>query len=313
MTIKERLESSPFLYFISAVISAVGITIAVDNYFWNKKMEFISAKNDYQINIYESQLASIKRNIEGSKAIDIESILIKRNQTSEIPANSKFFASWDFYAPDTNDYWNHQYLQKYEIGLNFISDKIIAQFGENGLENLKARLASRKSPLNHFWNEKNPTIITTDHAKFFPHILLSRTSISDYHKEEAEKPSSHLGSITENIFMQGMENQQQMYKKLSKIKSSNDRTKPMMQSMEIVSLKKHNNILHYSLLMTFNSVNVNNVIFDRYYSRIETIVIVTSNYIYTIQAHGVGPEPAPRGKIYSELTKWLAGLKIIEN
>ena len=60
MSIKEHIERNPFVYLIIVVISVVSITIAVDNYFWSKKVDSMKFENRKTIDKYQNRLASIK-------------------------------------------------------------------------------------------------------------------------------------------------------------------------------------------------------------------------------------------------------------
>lgn len=312
MSMKEHIERSPFVYFISAVIGAVSITIAVDSYFWSKRLDSIKSENQITIARYEDRLASIERRIGSNTVFDVTSFLIDRTNQSRISSTSRFFSDWEFYASNDESYWIHEFIRKDELSLKVLEGER-SGIGETYSETIRKSKRYLESPLIHVWTAKNPPNVFVGPVRLFPYILVERITISDYLAKEGIESSSYLGDIVDRFFFESWADMEKQFENYSNILSPKDRSKRLIEKMEILSLEKFGAVFYAQGLITFNMIEVDGVIHDHYFQRSEFLFVSMPNHIFKITAVVFGEDPAPRGESYSRLMEWFSDLAILVN
>lgn len=309
MNLKERIENNPFIYLIGVVVGAISITIAVDSFFWSKSFDLLKATHQMELDQYEGRLSSIERKINAERIIDLKSVVVSRTNQSRIPASSRFFPNWNFYAPKDDSYWVHEVVKEQEVALRSLSPDL----GQNFIDKLRENKTYKDSPLVQLWSVREPHDIHFGPVRLLQNIVMKRISISDFLLKE-KLDASYLGDLTDRVFIQSWKALEEQTEELSKLlKPIVNSPMPSIKKIEILSAEKYGDVFHVEGLITFKNIKVNGILHEHYYQRSEFLFISTSSHIFSIVAVGLGEDPAPRGKYYSKLTEWFSDLAILKD
>ncbi|MCK9208908.1 MAG: hypothetical protein M0P66_17490, partial [Salinivirgaceae bacterium] len=87
MDLKKKIENNPIIIIISACVATSVITFGIVQYFNSQKIDFLTNSYENKINVFESTLSSIERDVPGQEYFDIRNLLVWGEKNKTIPNN----------------------------------------------------------------------------------------------------------------------------------------------------------------------------------------------------------------------------------
>jgi hypothetical protein len=307
MSLKEQIESNPFVYLIGVIIGTATVVTGVVGYFYTQ------SKNG-AINKLESRLISIDRRIVGNEFLDVRTFIIPKDQESKVPTSSRFIPEDGFYASQDLPGWQYSKVTEADLVKLTIGQTIPTEFSQ----------AYSIAPVVHTW-QGGPALPVEGNLAIksvVPIIAVQRTSLdklSEIVKGFSEAISAPgISPVQDQSAQKYGEALERMYRgdiigfvyasqlvsilSLAQIDSKT--------SGELRAVQSVGNILYSRFRLTLKDVIVDHAPYAQYYIHIEVILISTTKDLYMIKTLLPSSEPAPRGEIYKGINEWFGELAI---
>jgi hypothetical protein len=314
-SVKERVESNPFVYIITVAIAVAGLVAGVHQFFASQASKELESKYQAEVRELQTRMASINRGTgEKSDFLDVKTFLRPKSGGAPIVSpTARFFPDDDFYASTTGTYWTYSKTTEGAL-MESATGKALPQ-GFAG--------AAFAAPL-HLW--KGEGQFAVDGSPFirsaFPHITLQRFPIDEFAKimslvrtesagqqlpEEDDDREAFL-QATDRLFhgdvvgvlLAGYMNIQMSVPMQDK-----------RSTFELMSVQKVGNVLYAKSMTTLKDVSVDRQSGSRLYLTRELIVVSNVTDVYFISVFVPGREPAQRGEPFTKVTEWLGDLAIL--
>jgi len=314
-SLKERVERNPFIYLITCVVAAVGVSTGIQQYFYAQKNDDFQRKLD-DLNV---KLASIRRGLPGSEYLEIKGLIYeKTHPTIPIPSSSTYFSDGSFYASTAKD-WQYSVSSEAQILKDF-SDIDLSQTGFGQ--------ASRVIPA-YIWRPKAPPIQVenSEFKRIYPYVMLENVTFEQLHqmlgivgKDEADS----ISTANEKSPGQSGTNDKDDTSDLEKY-IRNDAVGSMFamklmmgllgtspkQSFTLLDVQKVGNVLYSQTLVALHDVKVGGKEYSSYYLRLELILIAKPNGISLIQTLIPSEDPSFRNSASAAITAWLEDFRVV--
>ncbi len=318
-SLKEHIERNPFVYIVTCIVAAVGVTSAIQQYFYSQE----SSEQQRKLDALGERLASIKRGLPDSEYLDVRKLIyIKGSSASEVPSGSAYFAEGSFYAVTAKD-WEHSTSTELQLLADFTGIDLSRQ-----IPNLGGALQAL--PI-HLWRPKAKPIQISNAEPFkqiFPYILLESLTFSQLdkvlglavkgndngHSNPIEGASSDtkddddtlkgLEQYIRNDAVGSLFTMKLMAIAIGQAQVSN-------RSFTLLNVQKVGNVLYSNALLTFHDVKLDGKPYSEFYLRQEMIMIATPNGISLIQTLIPDTDPSFRDPASTAVTAWLQDFRVV--
>ena len=313
-SIKERVESNPFVYIITVAIAVAGLVAGVQQYFAAQASKELESKYQVEVKELQTRMASINRGTgEKRDFIDVKTFLRPKSGGAPVVSpTARFFPEDEFYASSAESYWTYSKTTEGEL---------IEELMGRPLPRALAGLGSAV-PL-HLWKGKGQ--FTVDGSPVirsaFPFIQVQRVPMSDFAKIisliPAKPDEQRLPEDDDReAFLQGAE---RMFRGdvVGVLHAGFMNTQigmPMQDkraTFELLSVQKVGNVLYAKSMVTLRDVPVDQRPGSRLYLSRELILVSNVSDVYLISAFVPGLDPAVRGEAFMKVTEWLDDLAIL--
>lgn len=323
-SLKDRVERNPFIYIISCVIAAVGVSAGVQQYFYSQQTSEYQRKADD----LSAKLASIHRGLPGSEYLDVRQLVYaKNNSSTEIPAGSKYFADGSFYASTAKD-WQYSITTEKQLLQDFTGISFSQSSPVEGALTL--------APV-YLWKPKGKPISVEGAPPFrqvYPYIILQDVSFEQLHQlvglaaknETTDAPATEDKASAAAAADKDKKDKDDTFRNIDKY-LQNDAVGSVFtmklftmmisalespkESFTLLDIQRVGNVLYTRVLFTMRDLKVGGKHYDKYYMRQEIILIATPGGISLIQTLTPSEDPAFRNAASTAITTWLNDFRVV--
>lgn len=309
--LRKSVESNPYIFLIVVVMSTAAVVSGVLIYFFSEKTKLVEENHKLEIQKLESQLSSINRRIVNNEFLDIRTFIYPGYKRSQIPTTSKYFPADDFYASSDQSYWEYSKTNERELMKMIVGTDVFTSEAEQVL-----------LPM-HLWRGKDCfTVNEADgNINMFPYISIKPIP-SDYNKrtrgmldksEREDDPTIDPKQQQDEFHAYERAYQGDLIGFILKQRLNLIYAQPMIYPNTITRLEvaqKVGNVLYIQYqYKTINAV-INGRSNSEFYIRREEFFVSRPQGVILIETSVPSLEPAPRGEIYNQTTKWFGELAI---
>ena len=316
LTLKERAERNPLIFMVSCVVVAIGVSVGVQQYFYNQQ----AAADQRKFNALSERLASIRRGLPDSEYLDVRDLVyVKGSTNTQIPSASAYFADGSFYA-STASSWQHSVITEAQLMEDFTGIDIHqTSFWD----------VSQIAKL-HIWRPKAKPI-QLDGANFkqiFPYVFVQCFSFDQLDKlarlstGESAVLASGIGDNTPAEHVDEEVDFHNNYEKylrndvVGSIFTIKLYTMAIMaqfpkQSVTLLNVQKVGNVLYSQVLITLHDLKADSKHYDNYYIKEEIIIVATPNGVALIQTFIPSDDPSFRDPNSTIITSWLQDFRVV--
>lgn len=303
MSLKEKIEKSPWSYIIGTVITTIVLTSSILIFLFNEKIENI--KLSYQIKIDEcnNTLSSINRGI-GKNAdliFNVQQFFVKSSDILKNASKLKYYNSEQFYTLADSSYWEHSTKYTYEMA------KAYGKLDKKDYSTLIKTLKRHKAKI-HYWNGGDYYCVQGD--SILPFCLNTTLGIEKLHIDSLALQSAEVENSDDiGAHKTWVKKQILSTTLLTFVNQQSLVAKNFPATIfEIQDLRCETNFIYLKSLSTIKNIFVNNTRLSNFYIKSETIGLLCNDYVYVITI--VDPLIDKLGN-NPEINKWLNNLKII--
>jgi hypothetical protein len=321
MGLKSRLENHIVLVVICACVATGGVVFGISQYFHSQAIENAQQVHQLKHESLQSKLASIQRGVSGESYLDIRSLVRTPTDDSIISKSQSYFPGDRFYAMKRLEEWEYEIMAEDNYSRLLLGLKPKNFF----VSSTATRGADAKL---HLWRRNENFHVQTEKISnhLFPHIYLQKLS---YAQLDAFSKSGAQDAIEE------IKSQSQLQLNADTVDQQLNRLSNIMRDdftgiffyyqlaqifelslanadihSKLIKNQKLGNVLYAQFLTEFDNPKVNHQPTAAFYVRNEIILISTTTDVYLIKILIPSFEPAPRSGITSDVSQWLASLKI---
>jgi hypothetical protein len=309
----EWIQDHPSFKYIGGIITVVGITYSIINYYNQQRMTELSNKYELELLNCKSEVASIQRGIKDNDKFIFfyDNIFTNKNSNIDISTH-KYYIKDEFYTQLDSSYWKTN-IENESRMFNFQTIKDDGSISQEFSDVVKKNVGNL-----YFWVGKDafrysdlhlPGIgITTDNI--YPYIVFQKTAfdklgnIAYFKKEDTSNsinnPDEFLAEFKSTTFTTLIVNY--IYQQMGTLEMYGK------AKFELLDIKKENDFLYIKSLIVVENPKINNKVIDKFFIQNEFILLSTNSYLYGIV---ISYPKFDRLSTNPEITKWLNNLKII--
>jgi len=174
MSLKEKIEKSPWSYIIGIVFTTITLTSSILIFLFNNSIENIMLSYQNKIDEYNNTLSSINRGIgkDENLMFNVQKVFVKSSDIIENASKLKYYNLEQFYTLADSSYWEHSTKYTYEMARDY------GKLEKEDYSDLIKTLKQHKVKI-HYWNGGDYYCVEGD--KIFPFCLNTTLGVEKVH------------------------------------------------------------------------------------------------------------------------------------
>jgi hypothetical protein len=309
MDLKKKIENNIGVALLGIVITSVGITFGVLQFFQHEKISNLELSYQKKLDECNNAISSINRGLsdDAQTYFNIKKVFVKSSDKLEDASKLKFYNSEEFYALLDSSYWKHIMINTYVSAQEF--SKLDKTDRLKAIESLK----KHRSKVHYWSGGKTYTVqnssmfdslgyksintsISVEKVNIDTLALLNAEAQESGHTEEFKKFYRKQGLMSTLLFF--IDQQRIITSKFPEV------------TFNIQDIQTQDKFIYLKAISQFKNVTINGEKKENFYLKSESFGLLNNDDIYCISIF----EPVT-DILYSdpEITKWLSCLKIIVN
>jgi hypothetical protein len=320
MQLKNYIEKHPAVYLLGIIVTVSTIVFGISEYFCRQRMEIASQKAALDVSTLQTELTSIRRGLGDSKFLDVRSFVVPKGRSQSLPTNprSKYVSPEDLYAITEMPGWTYERHDSVEYFKQVLNMEMSPT--------LHAILQNRSVLM---W--RGPNFVKVEaliHDDVFLHTAGPMIIIDRSSRPEILKAGEHIPAIVEESSGEKIEFTadelkdiravlERMYQgDASAIILANVMSEELSNfespdiDIQLVEIQKVANVVYAQFLMTLRNAKVDGKKTSLLFLREEYLIVTDQDGSTIIHVTVPRTDPAPRGRVYSQIQEWFSGLAI---
>jgi hypothetical protein len=303
MSLKEKIEKSPWSYILGIVITTIGLTSSILIFLLNDRIENIKLSYQNKLDECSNTLSSINRGIgkDADLMFNIQQVFVNSSDILKNASKLKYYNSEQFYTLADSSYWVHSTMYTHEMA------RAYGKLDKKDYSTLIKTLKQHKAKI-HYWNGGDYYCVQGD--SIFPFCLNTTLGIEKFHIDSLALQSAEVENSDDiGAHKTWVKKQILSMTLLTFVNQQSLVAKNFPATIfEIQDLRCEANFIYLKSILTVKNIVVNKTRQTNFYIRSETIGLLCNDYVYVITI--VDPLMDKLGS-NSEINKWLNNLRII--